>query len=761
VSALELKATSTGELDFGKYAGTIKSMLGDALAIVVCDLRGKRLWSISRDARHVYVDALAQINESVPDWTRTGVAIRRCTISDSTTAYMTSICDEDRIVSGGLLVLLNHRQDPSNTLYKRISDGMHNVARLLGSEVRLLQELDAMTAELSRRYEELNLIYNTEDSVKYFDEGQDAIRKLVRNICQYLSAGFSALVMADRATVHSVCHPTNPIADPERLQGVLAQRFHEHMAFRKEVVVHNGGRRYRELLEGVECKLLGCPVFDENNDVVGTLFLANDAAAAPFTSSDRKLLQVMAHKASRIIQANYDALTGMMTRNGFEYHLETGLYVVRYKQLPHSVLNINVDRLHVVNDTSGHHAGDALIKRVASAIRSQLNPDDVVARLGGGEFGVLLVNRSQDDAAEVAERIRADVQRIEFTWEKRRFQVSVSIGLADMEPATESVLSVLNAAEVAVAAAKDLGRDRVQVYQTDNTMLVRRQAQIHWLGKLHSALREDRFTLYCQPIRRAGYDGPAHHAEVLLRLEDGANGVLSPDVFLGSAERYNLMPAIDRWVIRNTLKTLVANLPRRLLNENVWAINLSGQTLSDPNFMQFVLDETRRSGVAPASLCFEVTETAAVANLKEAGQFIDEMRKKGFQFSLDDFGSGLSSFAYLKALPVNYLKIDGAIAREVVSDPVSASMVGAISQVGRDMGLETIAEFVETKEVEAKLSSLGVHYVQGYIVGMPVALRDRLVTLTSRSVMGSQDDTCTSPAIGALSDGAVRLGVQS
>ncbi len=622
-------------VDFKKYTGIAKALMNDALAIVVCDLDGRRRWSLSRDAKEIYSQALTRLKESVPDWPETGSSVRRCTINDDVSAYLTSVqCDDDESV-GGLMVLINHHKETDPKRYQRISDGMRHFAQLLGHDARLLEELDDMTRELRRRYEELNLIYDTQDSVKYFDEGQDAIRSLVRNTCEYTGSGFSALVMTDRATVHNFARTVSPMKNLGALDEAIRSDLFEQMAFRKEVIVHNGGPRYRKILGDIDCHLIGCPVFDQNNEIVGGLFLANSSSAKPFTSSDRKLLQVMAHKAARIIQANYDSLTGMMTRNGFEYHLETGLYVVRYKQIEHAVLNINVDRLHVVNDTCGHRAGDALIKRISQSIRGQLSADDVVSRLGGGEFGVMLIGREDEDAEDVAERIRSEVRKIDFAWDKRRFQISVSIGLAPMEANTESVLSVLSTAEVACAAAKDLGRDRVQVYQMDNTMLVRRRAQIHWLGKLHSALREDKFLLYCQPIKKVGDDGTIHHAEVLLRLEDEVEGILSPDVFLGSAERYNLMPAIDRWVIRNTLKMLVANLPRSQLNEQVWSINLSGQTLSDPNFLQFILDETRRDGIRPQSLCFEITETAAVANLKEAG-FDQIQRSRSLSLQAND-----------------------------------------------------------------------------------------------------------------------------
>ncbi|MEM6640753.1 MAG: EAL domain-containing protein [Pseudomonadota bacterium] len=734
-------------VDFARYTGLVKNLMGHATAVVICDLTGRRAWSLSRDGKSAYREAVDTLNATEPHWTSTGATVRRFKFGNKRCGYLTGIRNDLDDSWGVMLVIMDEGNSEALAGFDSLSNAMRSMAALVADDVGLLDELDSMTDELTQRYEELNLIYNTRDSVKYFDEGQDAIRSLVRNIAEYTQSSFCALVMADQKRVHSFSNPANPLSQVDALREVICADVFSHIAFRKEALIHNGGPRHRDLLAGIACKLMGCPVFDRNNDVIATLMLANPETAADMSSSDRKLLEVMAHKASRIIQANYDSLTGMMTRNGFEYHLETGLYKVRYKNIAHTVLNINIDRLHVVNDTCGHHAGDALIKRIGAAIHESLSVNDVASRLGGGEFGVLIEDREDESPEDQADRIRGAIRDIEFSWDKRRFQVSASIGMAPMEADAQSVLGVLSAAEVACAAAKELGRDRVQVYQADNTMLVRRKNQIHWLGHLQNALREDKFELYCQPIKRTGDNGPIHHAEVLLRLRDDVRGILGADVFMGSAERYNLMPAIDRWVIRNALKTLVANLPQRLLKEKVWAINLSGQSLSDPNFLQFIIDETRRAKIDPSNLCFEVTETAAVANLKAAGKFIEELRKHGFQFSLDDFGSGLSSFAYLKALPVDYLKIDGAIAKEVVADSVSASMVGAISQVARDMGLETIAEYVESEAIEEKLDTLGVNYVQGYVVGRPQPLRDALAELTDDVICGDDVDTASVPVL--------------
>ncbi|MEM7083264.1 MAG: EAL domain-containing protein [Pseudomonadota bacterium] len=714
-------------IDYSKYGWLVRAGLKGALAVVVCDLEGNRVWALAQNSQNAYAPALTALNHAIPDWTQTGRGIRRCTVSDDTSAYITSICDAAKTPMAGLFVLVeNSNQDLD---YNSLSTSIHRITNVLSVDVAKQNELDTMGDELLQRYEELNLIYNTQDNVKYFDEGQDAMRNLVRRTTEYSEASLGMVVMAERKVVISHVYRSSEL-DYEQVLAVAKTEVYDQVSYRKTPMIHNGGVEFRHVFGGLDCKMLVAPIFDENNETIGIILLANPLESEDFTGSDNKLIGLMAHKASRIIQVNYDTLTGMMTRNGFEYHLETALYVVRYKQREHCVLNINVDRLHAVNDSSGHQAGDELIKRVASVVRDHLGDDDVVARLGGGEFGALLADRDMDESMEIAETIRREVAAIEFSWDNKRYPVTVSIGLAPMEVDTKNIISVLSFAELACSAAKDLGRDRLQVYQDDNTMLIKRQAQIHWLARLHTALREDQFQLFGQPIHAIGQDKGKKHTEILIRLADEEEGLLSPAEFVGAAERYNLMPAIDRWVVRNTLKTLMSNLPSRLLNESTWAINLSGQTISDGNFVKFIEEEVARTGIDPKCICFEITETAAVTNIRKVTTFMEQLKYQGFRFSLDDFGTGLSSFAYLKTLPVDYLKIDGAFVKEIESDRVSASMVSAIHQIGKEMGLHTIAEFVENEAIVEKLEEIGVNYAQGFHLGKPAPLMEQLATFT-------------------------------
>ncbi|MFK8029282.1 MAG: putative bifunctional diguanylate cyclase/phosphodiesterase [Gammaproteobacteria bacterium] len=716
-------------IDYSKYGWLVRAGLRGALAVVVCDLEGNRVWALAQNSQSSYVPALAALNDALPEWPHTGLGIRRCTVSDNTSAYITSICDSSKRPMGGLFVLIEN--DNKELEYNVLSSSIHRITNVLAVDIAKQAELDAMGDELLQRYEELNLIYNTQDNVKYFDEGQDALRKLVKRTSDYFDVSVCMVIMAERKLIIPHVNANAPVElDYDNVLQCARTEVYDQVSYRKKSLVHNGDAEHRHIFGDFDCKMLATPIFDENSEVIGAIVLANDLEAEDFTGSDKKLIGLMAHKASRIIQVNYDSLTGMMMRNGFEYHLETALYMARYKQVENCVLNINIDRLHVVNDTIGHHAGDELIKRVSVAIRDSLGKDDIVSRLGGGEFGVLLTGQAADDGEVIAQHVRAEVAKVEFSWDNKRYPVSVSIGLAPMEAETQSIISLLSFAELACSAAKELGRDRVQIYMDDNTMLIRRQAQVHWLSRLHTALREDQFQLFGQPIHPIG-DTTRKHTEILVRLSDDEEGLMSPAEFISAAERYNLMPALDRWVVRNTLKMLMANLPASILNESTWAINLSGQTISDGNFLKFIEEEVKRTGINPSCLCFEITETAAVTNIRKVSKFMEQMKHQGFRFSLDDFGTGLSSFAYLKTLPVDYLKIDGQFVKEIETDRVSASMVSAIHQIGKEMGLKTIAEFVENQAIVDKLKSIGVNYAQGYHLGKPRPLMEQLMDFTS------------------------------
>jgi diguanylate cyclase (GGDEF)-like protein len=417
--------------------------------------------------------------------------------------------------------------------------------------------------------------------------------------------------------------------------------------------------------------------------------------------------------------------------------LIAALASTRSKSLQHCLLHIDMDQLHVVNDLMGHQEGDSLIRRVAKTMRSILRDSDFLARLGGDEFGVLLANCDLNQAHAIADKIRNAIRQLTVISASRQLDVTASIGIASVDRESEGLVAVMASAEIACKSAKELGKDSVQVFQHDNTSLVRRSEEIEWIGRVQQALRDDRFVLYSQavmPVRNK--ERPAHF-EVLVRMLDDDGDILAPGTFLPAAERYQLMPLLDRWVIRNTLKTLASSWKSIAPSDAIFCINLSGQSLTNTGFLAFIADELELSGIAAKQICFEITETAAISNIDDATTFMGELQNIGCRFALDDFGAGLSSFGYLKVLPVDYLKVDGSFVREITRDVVSHSMVSAICQIGRTMGLSIIAEYVGDQETVDALNDIGVDYLQGFFIGKPEPLHDTLDRLQGEASVAS------------------------
>ena len=431
----------------------------------------------------------------------------------------------------------------------------------------------------------------------------------------------------------------------------------------------------------------------------------------------------MAKKASRIIHTHHDSLTGLMNRSGFESVLVSALANARSRNAHYCLMHVNIDQLHVVNDLLGHQEGDGLIRRVAKVLRATLRDSDYLARLDGDEFAVLATSCDARQGNGIADKIRTAISELKVVSGQRQLDVSACIGVASIDAQTESIVGVLASAEIACKAAKEGGRDRVQIFEESNTSLVRRTEEIEWIGRVQQALRDDNFRLFCQPVAPLASDRWPTHYEILVRMFDDGELHL-PGKFLPAAERYQQMPQIDRWVIRNTLKILGEHWEMVDASRAVFCLNLSGQSLTNSGFLAYVADELDRSPVDVDRICFEITETAAISNMKDATAFIRIMREMGCRFALDDFGAGLSSFGYLKELPVDYLKIDGSFIREVTTDEVSLSMVEAICQIASTMGLQSIAEYVGDEATVEILRRTGVDYVQGFHIGKPAPIAE-------------------------------------
>ncbi|UTW03225.1 EAL domain-containing protein [Amphritea atlantica] len=435
-------------------------------------------------------------------------------------------------------------------------------------------------------------------------------------------------------------------------------------------------------------------------------------------------------------QTTHDSLTGLLNRRQFENELTRIVEHAHNHHSHHVLCFIDIDQFKIVNDTCGHMAGDDLLRQISNLIRDKLRRRDILARPGSDEFLILLENASLAQGERVIQMIMNDLKKFRFQWEDHNFQVEISAGLTVIDPQTSSAISAMQDVDTACYTAKDAGRNRFHIYNDNDEQQLIRKGYIQWASEIHHALDDNRFQLYVQPIvplqkkQNTGY-------EVLIRLLSESGDLVAPGAFLPAAERYNIASQIDRWVIRNTLQWMAKNIDH-LDHIDSLAINLSGQSLGDDALLGYIIRSIEQ-GVVPARMIkFEITETAAIANLKDAQIFIRSLKSLGCRFALDDFGSGLSSFAYLKNLPVDLLKIDGIFVRDIITDPIDEAMVRSINEVGHIMGMETIAEFVETDEIMERLRQLGVDYAQGYTISRPRPINTILDTATATAETSSE-----------------------
>jgi len=453
------------------------------------------------------------------------------------------------------------------------------------------------------------------------------------------------------------------------------------------------------------------PIRHVDGQVLGAVMVFRDV------TETRKLVKRIAH------QATHDALTGLVNRTEFKQHLLAAQEEASREPVEHALCYMDLDQFKIINDTCGHIAGDALLQQLGSLLKRHTRSQDMVARLGGDEFGILLKNCPLRKAQDIAESLCEEIGLFHFSWEDKSFDIGASVGLVQITGPPGDITHLLSQADLACYMAKELGRNRVHVYTPEDEELGRRQMDLHWASELSDALKQDRFQLYFQPIQCLREEAPAaRRYEVLLRMLDKQGGYVMPGAFIPAAERYNLMSSIDRWVIKNALACYASDCAGAGPDPVFLSINLSGVSINDANLMAFIEEQFKIHEVPPDRIGFEITETAAISNLARASAFMSDMKELGCRFALDDFGSGLSSFSYLKNLPVDYLKIDGGFVVNMLDDPIDHAMVAAINDIGHVMNIETIAEFVENEDVCNELRALGVDHAQGYYTGRPARM---------------------------------------
>jgi diguanylate cyclase (GGDEF)-like protein len=595
----------------------------------------------------------------------------------------------------------------------------------LRREMLLRLQLGSREQDLGGRERDLSLMLEMSSRQSAAASDADEFGLILKTGLDHMNCALAALWVPEKAVALTLTRSGQPMA-PEALQRA-EQHLMAWMLLQQRTIVVN--RISKVVANGAApYKILACPVRHPSGRVMGVLALFNPPSADDFDSHQTRIAELLAKKATVIIQSHYDSSTGLMTRHAFERQAAVLLSAAE-SALAHCILYLDIDRLHLINETFGMHVGDDVIALVAECVAKTLPRGALSARISGDRLAALVPNMGMDAAATVAENIRAAVAAVAPRAGQGSFEVSASLGVAPIGRSENALAHALATAEIACKAAKDRGRNRVEVFQDSDQSIIRRHTDILVIGQLREALDNDRFRLDAQPILplRGNYGRPRF--ELLIRMLGDHGEIIPPGKFLSSAERYQLMPSIDRWVVRRACELLGAH-HRSVSEESArFAINLSGQSLQDESFLQFVIDQIEKSGLPPNVLCFELTETATIGNLAKAQEFIRTLQNLGCQFALDDFGTGVSSLAYLKDLSVNYLKIDGSFVRDSVQNARSDSMIKAIAQLAKVMCMETIAEYVETDNLRVRMTDLGVDYGQGFAMGKSQPLEELLAEL--------------------------------
>jgi len=450
------------------------------------------------------------------------------------------------------------------------------------------------------------------------------------------------------------------------------------------------------------------PIHDSCGKLIGAVLVFHDVTAI------REISQEL------LFQASHDAHTGLFNRIEFENRLKHCINTVEKNAHSSVLCYMDLDQFKLVNDTCGHVAGDALLKQLSAVLQNSVRDTDTIARLGGDEFGVLFDQCSLERGIEVANSIRQTIKEFRFTWDDKIFEIGVSVGIVEINSHEQTVTKLLSMADAACFVAKDNGRNRIHVYQQDDQDLSRQRREMQWVHQIKRAFEDNSFVLYHQKISMLSdaQDELPEFNEILVRILNKGK-LIPPMGFIPAAERYGMMQSIDRWVVSKTFMVLESLFKQGETHRKMYSINLSGASLTDIEFLEFIIDKLDYVSFPASWICFEVTETAAVSNIKQASSFIQKLKNKGCYFALDDFGSGLSSFNYLKNLPVDYLKIDGSFIQNILNDNVDSAMVASINSIGHIMGLKTIAEFVENQEQADLLKAIGIDYAQGYLYSKP------------------------------------------
>lgn len=717
---------------FEKYQTLFSSICSDFAGFLVIDLNGAIVWhtdSISSRWCDPILSALGCSGDMFTDNLSTVIEISEGSLYLASTP-LTDASSQDQY---GLIVFLRHAQVAAgNSVVKHDNMDFHPelveiLAGWMVEELQVYDDLESMALELGERYEELNLIYSSDDDVDRFSAAQYGLKRLVSNCVNFINVDMALLILPDkRATYVEWCAGLNDVdaqSITDELSGALVRLTRE----KQRSLVINSDSDYAEYtsLPNLGHKLISAPIFDGNHEVCGCIIVVKCSSVRNFTNSDRNLMHVVARKASKIIQSSYDKLTGLLTRSSFESIIDDVLSKNGPATVERCLIVLNIDQINIINELYGLKAGDSLIKYFGNLLEKELRIGDHVARLSGDEFGILAENCSIEHAKRISLKLQSTIKQHVFAWNGLNIDFSFRTGIVPA-PHFFSGRYLLNAGDAVMGITARKGSGSIEVFRKDDQDIKNRRENIKWVHRIRDAFRNDLFRLTCQGVYDSDSKDSPHHYEVLIRMLDPSGHLISPSKFLPAAEQYRLLPEIDQWVVSRTIELLKPYAEESLEKGISWAINLSGQSISNRDFRSFLVDTLNATDIPTACLGFEVTESSTIDNITDAKALMEQIKSYGCPVYLDDFGTGLSSFSYMQMLPFDYVKIDGSFIRKVRTDSVSCAMVKAICDVVKSMRLKSVAEFVESEEDVNFLRGMGIDLLQGYFLHKPEDMKQLL-----------------------------------
>jgi len=716
-----IPALMSFESSMEPYAQLVRSLLPRASALCLFDHSGKLLWSsvasANPDLFAAVLASIAQIDSYLDDVGQHAV------LPEDVPVYLFWLRDERGALAAVAAVVCNRPHSDANVLpFSYVHDHLSPALELLRRDLLARADIDKLNESLNARDKDLELLLSVTGSHPQAS-GSDDLQSLLANAAGHLKCVLAGIVVPDKGL--TLTWPET--GDVTILTRTQKQLLAITQTRRDPLVINKIATQAGQV--AIPYRILACPLRQGSGRTSGVLALFRRLDGSEFIGRDVHLGDLLARRVAAGIETSYDTLSGLLTRSALEQRVKLIFSEPEARNRRWSLLYVDIDELHVINENFGMHIGDQAIAQIGDLLRKHLPPNSVAARISGDRFAVAMPS-DIDEAAMFGEGLREGVTRLSTPGVDARFRLSISLGVTPFNGRDSEFGRSLAEAETACKAAKDRGRNRLETFQENDVSIIRRFTDINVATDVRSALAENRLRLEAQMIApfTDGADTRPHY-ELLLRMLDPEGNTIGPDRFLSAALRYQMMPTIDRWVIATVIELL---RPRRELLAHApvcFTINFSGQSLHDEEFADYVIRSIENSRINPAVFCFELTESAAVASINDAEALMQRLRKLGCGVALDDFGTGLSSLSYLRSMPVSMLKIDGSFVRDILRDERAESMVRAIAKLARAMNITTVAEYVETEEIRTRVRSLGVDYGQGFAIARPVPVGEVLDVL--------------------------------